>query len=110
VLAVLVWARDHAWTAAALAVVGVAYYAVLLLTGYLGDTSWVLAPDDLRLHPPAAYAFPDDRDLTAADRIRYAAWVAVAAVTVFTIWRRRRPAPSTGPPADRAAAAARTSR
>lgn len=104
VLAILLWARDHARLAVALAAVGVAYYAVLLTAG---GVTWVLSPDDLGLHPPARWLLPDDRDLTAVDAGTYALWVAVAAVTA---WRTARPAPPTGRPAGRAAAAARTSR
>ncbi len=50
----------------------------LLVTGYVSDTTWVLAPDDLVLHWPAALLLPDDRDLAPADQVRYAAWVVVA--------------------------------
>jgi hypothetical protein len=107
VLAILVWlaraGRTAVVVAAVLAAAGVGYYAVLLGTGYLGQTRWVLAPDDLRLHWPAALLLPDDRDLTAADRLRYAAWVAVAAVTALL-------APRTARRSGRAPAASRTSR
>ena len=52
VLVVLVWLararRAVLVAAAALAVAGVGYYAALLVTGYLSNTTWVLAPDDLR--------------------------------------------------------------
>lgn len=102
-LAILIWARDHPRIAAGTAAVGVVYYAVLLLA----DTTWVLSPDDLPLHPPAGLLLPDDRDLTALDRVKYAAWAAAAAIT---IWRTARPAPRTGRRADRAPAEARTSR
>jgi hypothetical protein len=107
VLAILVWlaraGRTAVVVAAVLAAAGVGYYAVLLGTGYLGQTRWVLAPDDLRLHWPAALLLPDDRDLTAADRLRYAAWVAVAAVTALLALRTARRS-------GRAPAASRTSR
>jgi hypothetical protein len=106
-LAILLWARDHPRVAVAAAAAGVAYYGVLLVTGWFGDTTWVLSPDDLALHPPAGLLLPDDRDLTGLDRVKYAAWALVAAVTV---WRTARTAPRTGPPAGRAPAAARTSR
>jgi hypothetical protein len=87
VLVVLVWlaraSRARLAAAGVLALVGLAYYGVLLGTGHWGQTRWVLAPDDLRLHWPAALLFPDDRDLHTADRVRYAAWVAVTAVTAL---------------------------
>jgi hypothetical protein len=90
-------------TAAVLALAGLAYYVVLLVTGYFGGTRWVLAPDDLRLHWPAALLFPDDRDLGPADKIRYAAWVVVVVVTVLLALRTARRC-------GRAPAASRTSR
>jgi hypothetical protein len=86
--------------AAVLAGVGVAYYAVLLVTGYVGRTRWVLAPDDLRLHWPAALLWPDDRALGTADRVRYAAWVLITALLALRTARR----------CGRARAASRTSR
>lgn len=104
VLAILVWLSTlgrTAWlAAAALAAVGVAYYGVLLGTGYWGGTRWVLAPDDLRLHWPAALLFPDDRDLTVADRVRYGVWVVVTALLALRTARH----------CGRARAASRTSR
>ena len=107
VLVILVWlARaGHAVlvTAAALAVAGAGYYAALLVTGYVSNTTWVLAPDDLALHWPAALLLPDDRDLTTADRLRYAAWVLTAAVTALLALRTARRC-------GRAPAASRTSR
>jgi hypothetical protein len=107
VLTILAWlaraGRAAVVTAAVLAAAGVAYYAVLLLTGYLGNTVWVLAPDDLRLHWPAALLLPDNRDLTAADRLRYAGWIAVTAVTALLALRTARRS-------GRAPAASRTSR
>jgi hypothetical protein len=86
--------------AAVLALIGLAYYGVLLGTGYWGQTRWVLAPDDLRLHWPAALLFPDDRDLTTADKVRYGVWVAVTALLALSTARR----------AGRSSAASRTSR
>ena len=59
---------------------GVAGYATLLVTGYAGDTTWVLAPDELALHRPAGLLLPDDRDLTALDRAKYAGWLVAAGV------------------------------
>jgi hypothetical protein len=107
VLVVLVWLararREVVIAAAALAVAGVGYYAALLVTGYVSTTTWVLAPDDLALHWPAALLLPDDRDLTAADVGRYAGWVAIAAVTALLALRTARRS-------GRAPAASRTSR
>jgi hypothetical protein len=107
VLVVLIWlarARRAVLVAAAvLAVAGVGYYAALLVTGYVTNTTWVLAPDDLVLHWPAALLLPDDRDLTSGDQIRYAAWVLVAAVTALLALRTARRS-------GRAPAASRTSR
>ena len=103
----LVWlarARRAVLVAAAvLAVAGLGYYAALLVTGYVSNTTWVLAPDDLVLHWPAALLLPDDRDLTTGDQIRYAAWVVVAAVTALLALRTARRS-------GRAPAASRTSR
>lgn len=101
-LAILIWAKDHAKVAAALALVGVAYYVVLLT----GNTTWVLSPEDERLHWPMPYLLPDDRDLTGLDKVKYAVWVVLAVLSV----RTARPAPRTGRPADPAPAEARTSR
>ncbi len=107
VLVVLVWLararRAVVVAAAVLAVAGLGYYAALLVTGYLADTTWVLAPDDLALHWPAALLLPDDRDLGTADRVRYAAWVVAAAVTALLALRTARRS-------GRAPAASRTSR
>jgi hypothetical protein len=107
VLVILVWlaraSRAALVAAAVLAAVGLAYYAVLLVTGYFGQTRWVLAPDDLRLHWPAALLFPDDRDLTVADRVRYVLWVAATALTALLALRTARRC-------GRARAASRTSR
>ena len=111
VLVVLVWlarsGRAMVAAAAALAAAGVAYYAALLVTGYVSSTTWVLAPDDLVLHWPAALMLPDDRDLTVADQVRYAAWVVitvvVAAVTALLALR-------TAGRSGREPAASRTSR
>jgi hypothetical protein len=107
VLIILAWltraTRSVRVTAAGLGALGVVYYVVLLVTGYFGQTRWVLAPDDLRLHWPAALLLPDDRDLTAADQVRYGIWIAVAAVTVLLALRTARRA-------GRAPAASRTSR
>ena len=104
VLVVLGWlaraSRAAVRTAAVLAGVGAAYYVALLVTGYVSTTTWVLAPDDLRLHWPAALLLPDDRDLTTADRVRYAAWVVVTALLALHTARR----------CGRAPAASRTSR
>jgi hypothetical protein len=110
VLVILVWLararRAVVVIAAALAVAGLGYYAALVVTGYVSDTTWVLAPDDLALHWPAALLLPDDRDLTAADIVRYAAWVVVAVVAVVTALL----APRTAGRSGRAPAASRTSR
>jgi hypothetical protein len=107
VLAILVWlaraGRAVVVTAAVLAAAGVAYHTALLVTGYVSTTTWVLAPDDLGLHWPAALLLPDDRDLTTPDRIRYAAWVGIAAVTSLLALRTARRS-------GRAPAASRTSR
>jgi hypothetical protein len=104
VLVILVWlaraGRAVVVTAAGLAAAGLAYYAALLVTGYVSTTSWVLAPDDLVLHWPAALLLPDDRDLTTADQVRYAAWVVVTALLALHTARR----------CGRAQAASRTSR
>jgi hypothetical protein len=97
VLAILVWLTDRPRAravAAVLAAVGLCYYAVLLGTGYAGDTVWVLAPDDLRLHWPAGLLLPDDRDLTAADRVKYGLWLAATALIVLRTARRAGPAPA----------------
>ena len=107
VLVILVWlaraGRAVVVTAAALAVAGVGYYAALLVTGSVSDTTWVLAPDDLVLHWPAALLLPDDRDLNTADQVRYAALVVVAATTALLALRTARRS-------GRAPAASRTSR
>jgi hypothetical protein len=104
VLVILVWlaraGRAVVVTAAGLAAAGLAYYAALLVTGYVSTTTWVLAPDDLVLHWPAALLLPDDRDLTTADQVRYAAWVVVTALLALHTARR----------CGRAQAASRTSR
>jgi hypothetical protein len=113
VIAVLVWLTGHRRLrapAAALAAAGLACYAVLLVTGYAGDTVWVLAPDRLGLHPPAGLLLPDDRDLTAADRVRYGLWLVAAAAVSW--WAARRapaapPAPSSARRAGPAPAASR---
>jgi hypothetical protein len=113
VIAVLVWLTRHQRVrapAAVLAAAGLACYAALLVTGYAGDTVWVLAPDRLSLHPPAGLLLPDDRDLTAADRVRYGLWLVAAAALSW--WAARRapaapPAPSTARRADPASAASR---
>jgi len=110
VLVILTWlaraGRAALVTAAVLAAAGAVYYAVLLGTGYAGSTRWVLAPDDLRLHWPAALLLPDDRDLRTADQVRYAAWVLVTVITVVTALLGLRTARRSG----RAPAASRTSR
>ncbi len=84
VLVILCWLarlrRPAVLGAAALAAAGVAGYATLLVTGYAGDTTWVLAPDELALHRPAGLLLPDDRDLTALDRAKYAGWLVAAGV------------------------------
>ena len=107
VLVILVWlaraGRAVVVTAAALAVAGVGYYAALLVTGSVSNTTWVLAPDDLVLHWPAALLLPDDRDLNTADQVRYAALVVVAATTALLALRTARRS-------GRAPAASRTSR
>jgi hypothetical protein len=87
VLVILTWARR--WGLLALA--GVVYYAVLLAA----RVPWVLAPDHLDLHPPADWLLPDDRDLTPADRLRYATWLTAATTTAVTAGRRRH---RSGPP------------
>jgi hypothetical protein len=92
VLVILTWARR--WLLLGLA--GVAYYVVLLVAG----VPWVLAPDHLRLHPPAGLLLPDDRDLTTADQVRYWSWVVLTAAIALRTGRR----------AGRSSAAARTSR
>ena len=101
VLVILTWLRRSGPLAVAglLAGAGVVYYGVLLAAG----VPWVLAPERLDLHPPAGWLLPDDRDLAAVDRLRYAAWVAVAALTAVL-------APRTARRAGRASAASRTSR
>jgi hypothetical protein len=102
VLAVLVGLSRHPRVvpvAALLAAAGVACYAVLLVTGWLGDMVWVLGPDDLGLHPPAGWLLPDDRDLTAVDRAKYAAWALAAAAAAALAWRAaRRAASGAAPP------------
>jgi hypothetical protein len=103
-LAILIWARDHAKIAAGAAVVGVVFYVNVLTAK---GTTWVLSPDDLRLHWPMGHLLPDDRDLAPIDKVKYAVWVAIAAVAT---WRTVRPAPRTGRPADPAPAEDRTSR
>ncbi|HZB50859.1 MAG TPA: hypothetical protein VE547_17360, partial [Mycobacteriales bacterium] len=91
VLAVLVWLKDrNPVVPAVLAAAGVAYYATLLVAG----TPWVLAPDRLDLHRPAGWLFPDNRDLTAADRFRYAAWLALTALIALRTARRAGRAPA----------------
>ncbi len=110
VLAILAWlaraGRAVVVAAAVLAAAGIGYYAALLGTGYAADTTWVLAPDDLALHWPAALLLPDDRDLGTADQLRYAGWVLVTVVTVVPALLALRTARRSG----RAPAASRTSR
>jgi hypothetical protein len=89
VLVVLVWLKNGPQRIAlGLATLGVIYYGTLLVTGYFGQTRWVLAPDDLRLHWPAALLLPDDRDLGTADVIRYGAWVVITALIALCTARR----------------------
>ena len=89
VLVILVWLKDGPRRIAlGLAALGVVYYGTLLVTGYFGQTRWVLAPDDLRLHWPAALLLPDDRDLSPADVVRYAIWVAITALLGLRTARR----------------------
>ena len=89
VLMILVWLEDGPRkTALGLAAVGVVHYATLLVTGHFGQTRWVLAPDDLRLHWPAALLLPDDRDLHTADVVRYAIWVGVTVLIALRTARR----------------------
>jgi hypothetical protein len=120
VLVILGWLarlpRPARLAATALAAAGLACYAALLVTGYAGDTTWVLAPDEEGLHPPAGALLPDDRDLTALDRAKYAGWLLAAAAAAALSWRAAgRPAPAraapttptTGRPAGRAPAASR---
>lgn len=86
VLVILVWltkaGRATRLTALGLAAAGLVYYGTLLVTGYFGQTRWVLAPDDLRLHWPAALLLPDDRDLGTADVVRYAVWVVITVLVI----------------------------
>ena len=114
VVAVLAWLsrlRGRAQLAAAgLAVVGVAWYATVLVAGYAGDTTWVHAPDRLDLHPPAGLLLPDDRDLTALDRAKYSAWLVASAAAAAISARAARRAPRTARPAGPTPAAARRSR
>ncbi|HST65858.1 MAG TPA: hypothetical protein VLM05_11780, partial [Mycobacteriales bacterium] len=101
VLVILVWLRTGPQKIAlGLAALGVVYYGTLLVTGWFGRTRWVLAPDDLRLHWPAALLLPDDRDLGTGDVLRYAAWVVITALLALRTARR----------SGRAPAASRTSR
>jgi hypothetical protein len=105
VLAVLVWLARlprAAWLGAAgLAAVGVVWYATLLVGGYAGDTVWVLAPDRLAVHRPAGLLLPDDRDLSAADRVKYALWLVAAAGAAAVAYRlSRRPLPPPTAPAE----------
>ena len=87
-----------------LAVAGLGYYAALLVTGYLSNTTWVLAPDDLVLHWPAALLLPDDRDLDHRPiRSGTRPGCVVAAVTALLALRTARRS-------GRAPAASRTSR
>ncbi|HEY6746562.1 MAG TPA: hypothetical protein VI357_12700 [Mycobacteriales bacterium] len=89
VLLILVWLRNGPRKIAlGLAALGVAYYGILLVTGHFGQTRWVLAPDDLRLHWPAALLLPDDRDLHPADVVRYAAWVVLTVLIALRTARR----------------------
>ena len=48
----------------------------------------------LRLHWPAGLLLPDDRDLTAADRVKYGLWLAATALIVLRTARRAGPAPA----------------
>lgn len=92
VLVILAWlaqaGRATRLAALGLAALGLVYYGTLLVTGYFGQTRWVLAPDNLRLHWPAALLLPDDRDLGAADVIRYAAWVMITVLLALRTARR----------------------
>jgi hypothetical protein len=89
VLMILVWLTNGPRRIAlGLAALGLVYYGALLVTGWFGRTRWVLAPDDLRLHWPAALLLPDDRDLGTADVIRYAIWVALTALLALRTARR----------------------
>jgi hypothetical protein len=98
------------WTAAAagLAVLGLAYYALLLRHGYAGDTVWVLAPDRTDLHRPMGWLLPDDRDLAGVDYLKLVlCTVGLGAGAVAVSAGRGR---STGRPAGPAPAVSRTSR
>lgn len=89
VLVILVWLKNGPRKIAlGLATLGVVHYGTLLVTGWFGQTRWVLAPDDLRLHWPAALLLPDDRDLGTADVVRYAGWVVVTALIALRTARR----------------------
>lgn len=92
VLVILAWlaraGRATRLAALGLAALGLVYYGTLLVTGYFGQTRWVLAPDDVRLHWPAALLLPDDRDLQTADVIRYAIWVVITALLALRTGRR----------------------
>lgn len=116
VLVVLVWlaraGRRLTIAAAVLAAAGLGCYAVLLGTGWFGDTVWVFAPDRLGLHPPAGLLLPDDRDLGTPDRVRYVLWLAAAAAAATVSGRAAAtsaapPAPRTARRADRGSAASR---
>jgi hypothetical protein len=98
-LAVLWWLGRcrPAWpaVAAGLGLVGVVYYAVLLVHGYAGDTTWVHAPDRVDLHRPMSWLLPDNRRLSTGDYVRLVAWTVAALAVMARAWSHPpgRPAP-----------------
>lgn len=100
----------------ALAGWGVLVYAVLLMAGLSGRTTWIDAPDRLGLHAPLSWLLPDDRVLSGRDVVLYAAWavlLAAAAAVAVVAERgriRRWPGRTSGPPNAATAAADRRSR
>lgn len=97
-LAVLWWVCrcPVGWQVAAalLGLVGVAYYAVVLVHGYAGDTTWVHAPDRVDMHQPMAWLLPDNRELSEGDYVRLVAWTVTALAVMAHAWRH---APHTRP-------------
>lgn len=101
------------WLAAAAAAWGVAIYGVVLQAGWTGRADWVGAPDDLSLHVPLAWVFPDDRVLAGTDVALYGLWLALAAVAAVAAWlnaRESSPARTSGPRPAPGAGTSRTSR
>lgn len=101
------------WLAAAAAGWGVVIYAVVLQAGWTGRATWVGGPDDLGLHLPLAWLFPDDRVRAGTDVVLYTLWFALLSVAAVAAWVNARSTPpgrTTGPRPVPGSAPSRTSR